>query len=265
LSVEEKWNFQVLNATYCGVGTKVSGFVALFTTNSSAFKTPSQFRAKITHMKTLPSNAMKSIPNCRFCGIVAGERGYGRSDAPFYENADFFAIASIGALVEGWSLVVPKPHAVSLRDFYGTDEFKSFSTKVVERVRSVYGNAVVFEHGSNHEGSLTSCGTDHAHLHVVPLTFSLRQDLLESGLSWQEVKSSEISATAGGQEYLFYCDNLDNADPVGLLHVLRQPISQFFRKMIAAKLGKLDVADYKQHLHLVTSENTQSRLVVATA
>lgn len=198
--------------------------------------------------------------NCRFCGIADGKQSFGISDTPFLENENFLAIASIGALVEGWSLIVPKTHSVSLRNTYGTAAFNEFSSEVIRRVISKYGKVVLFEHGSNHEGSLTSCGTDHSHLHVVPLPFSLSEDLVKSDLSWQKIESSDIAKVAFGREYLFYSDNQINGIHNGLIHFLNEPISQFFRKLIANKLGKSATSDYKKFLYLENAENTHLSL-----
>jgi len=202
---------------------------------------------------------------CRLCAISEGKQTFGISDIPFYEDENFFAIPSIGSLIEGWSLIVPKKHALSLRQLYGTPDFEAFISEVTCKITSIYGSAIIFEHGSSFEGSITNCGTNHAHLHIVPLPFSLRNDLNESGLSWQSISSHDIAAVANGKEYLFYCDNHNIAHATGLIHVLQHPISQFFRKLIAAKLGKSEISDYRKFLHLETSEITQSRLTALTA
>jgi ATP adenylyltransferase len=213
-------------------------------------------------MDVFTTDVTHTMHNCRFCGIPDGITSFGVSDKPFCEDENFFAVASIGALVDGWSLIIPKKHVVSLREIYGTPEFKKFSADVVGKIRLNYGNVVLFEHGPSREGSLTSCGTDHAHLHVVPLPFSLNKDLVESGLNWQTIKSSDIAKTVHESEYLFFSDNPDDSDFHGSLHILQEPVSQYFRKIIARRLGKLDVSDYRQFLHLSTSESTQSRLAL---
>ena len=105
---------------------------------------------------------------CRFCGI--SDRMHGENfNLPIAESEHFFAMASIGSFVPGWTLVCPKRHYLNLADFYETAEFVEFSSRVGSAVVQAYGAPVVaFEHGCRHAGSLTGCGTDHAHLHLVP-------------------------------------------------------------------------------------------------
>lgn len=188
----------------------------------------------------------------------------GEVDLPFDENPDFVSLASIGALIEGWSLIIPRKHCLSLRDHYETTEFSSFVRSIVQKVELMYGPVVIFEHGANHCGSLTSCGTDHAHLHVVPQQFPLSTLLDESGISaWQQIRASDISSLASNGEYLFFSTNSDADDPLGFFKKLDQPSSQFFRKAIASLIGKTEAADYKIHPFLEASIKTRERLAKA--
>jgi len=69
-----------------------------------------------------------------------------------------------------------------------------------------------------------------------------------------------MAAAAGSAEYLFFSEHPFEKDLTGYLHVLRTPISQFFRKLIANHTGKTAIADYKTHLLLDTAEKTHQRL-----
>ena len=199
--------------------------------------------------------------DCRFCAIARGHTFHGAVDRPIDSTADYIGIASIGAFIEGWSLVLPKDHCLSLRDFYAVEPFSDFLRHVVERVEASYGPSVVFEHGANHRGSLTSCGTDHGHMHIVPISFSVRDALRESDLaSWEHVHASAIRDKVGNHEYLFFSEVPGQKDLMGNVHKLTSPVSQFFRKVIAARVGATDVADYRQHLFLTTARRTRERL-----
>ncbi|MFZ1058043.1 MAG: hypothetical protein WAP47_02500 [Candidatus Rokuibacteriota bacterium] len=200
--------------------------------------------------------------HCRFCAIARGLAFYGAADFPIDSTAEYLAIASIGALVEGWSLILPKNHCLSLRDFYGVGSLSEFLQRVVVRVEALYGPTVIFEHGANHRGSLTSCGTDHGHLHIVPLNFSVRDAVAESKLlSWERIRASQIRAKVEDSEYLFFSQAPHTLDPFGYVNKLTHPVSQFFRRLIAAKLGKTHVADYRQHPLLSTAQRTRERLL----
>ena len=63
---------------------------------------------------------MKPFDTCRFCDIINGKYHFEEIDEPFASNEDFIAIASIGALIEGWSLIIPKKHQLSMSNLYGS-------------------------------------------------------------------------------------------------------------------------------------------------
>jgi len=183
---------------------------------------------------------------CRFCQIAHGVYKHDKIDRPILENEKFMAFASIGALVPGWTLITPRFHDFSMKNYYGNQDFNSFVNQSISTVKKLYPDLIAFEHGANKKGSLTACGTEHAHLHLVPFTGSLLQDMFDSGLSWKKCKASEISSISDGQEYLFYSElKNDWEECEGYIHILRKPISQFFRKIIATRLGKPKEYDYK--------------------
>lgn len=206
---------------------------------------------------------MQTIKPCRFCGIINGKYQYNGIDEPFASNDEYIAIASIGALVEGWSLIIPKNHQLSMRNSYGNVALSNLIESLLPVLIQKYGPLVAFEHGANKEGSITACGTDHAHLHIVPLGSSLLPELKQSGLKWLRCTSSEVSSITNDKEYLFYIDlNATNTwqDPLGYLHVLDYPISQFFRQVIAKRLGSIDISNYKLFPHLDTALHTREAL-----
>lgn len=210
---------------------------------------------------------MEPFNNCRFCNIVVGKYQYAEIDQPFASSDAFVAMASIGALIEGWSLIIPKEHQLSMRNVYDKPEFADFVGTVISLLVKQYGSLIAFEHGSNKEGSITACGTDHAHLHLVPYCESLFSDLQSSGLQWVQCQASEIASRVGNSEYLFYSElGVKNVwhDPVGYFHVLEHPISQFFRHLIAARTGHAETSDYRRFLYLDAARQTRRTLVEST-
>ncbi len=206
---------------------------------------------------------MPPLNECRFCDIINGSYQYPGIDQPFISDNDYMAVASIGALIEGWSLIIPKSHMISMKNHYDKSEFAKFVGKTIERLYRIYGPLIAFEHGSNKEGSITSCGTDHAHLHIVPFKATLLPDLDNSGLLWFRCKTSKIFSKVGDKEYLFYTEiNTYEPwdDPMGYLHILQQPISQFFRHLIAARIGQVGLSDYKQFPKIETALKTRRML-----
>jgi diadenosine tetraphosphate (Ap4A) HIT family hydrolase len=202
--------------------------------------------------------------NCRFCEIIAGKFTHEGIDEPFAENDQFVALASIGAIIEGWSLIVPKDHRLSMRDLFSRQSFAEFTTSVMAPLERIYGPLVAFEHGANKEGSATACGTDHAHLHLVPSKESFLADMHSSGLVWTQCETSKVAQLSMGNEYLFYADldcNDSWVDPVGYLHVLNKPISQYFRHLIASREGAVNTADYRRFPYVDRAQKTRRTVI----
>ncbi|WP_369927216.1 HIT family protein [Xanthomonas sp. NCPPB 2632] len=204
--------------------------------------------------------------SCRICAAAYGSTASAEYDRPWLQSPDYLAFASIGALVPGWSLVFPKNHYLNLARDFTTDAFWSFARRAHEVVEAQFGRAVVFEHGAQHENSATGCGTDHAHMHIVPLTFSLVDAAkdFDHSIIWRRCKASEVNDTAEGNEYLFVSDTFNGAETEGQIAVLQTGRSQFFRRVIASKLGCPVEFDYKFHRFESTAVAT-ARTLRATA
>ena len=204
------------------------------------------------------------ITCCRFCNIFEGIYSYDGIDNPFASNDQFIAIASIGAIVEGWSLIIPKKHQFSMKHCYNDSEFKNLVEKVIPLMVEKYGNLIAFEHGSNQEGSATACGTNHAHLHLVPFRDEgLLSELKKSNMKWDACTAFEIAEKTGDNEYLFYYDlkkNMNWNNPIGYLHILQQPTSQFFRHLIASRLDCPEVSNYREFPFLENAKETRKTL-----
>ena len=100
---------------------------------------------------------------CRFCSIAnKGDFLQKPENKIIAETNDYFAISSVGALVEGWTLIVPKKHCCSMKALYSEKQFAEFTSNVIEVLEKCYGPVIAFEHGPYREGSATSCGTNHA-------------------------------------------------------------------------------------------------------
>jgi len=207
---------------------------------------------------------MINLSECRFCNIYKGNVD-GKENSPIWEDENYYALASIGALVPGWVLVVPKEHMLSIQHLYGKYDFVRFTNKTLHGMRLRYASPVIaFEHGSNRCDSATSCGTSHAHLHLVPYHKSLRSDMLAHDTNWERCSASQIPVLADGHEYLFYAELTDTCrweDPVGFLHVLEKSRSQYFRQLMANQLNCVGEYDYKRYPRTDVAIKTKSELV----
>lgn len=199
---------------------------------------------------------------CRFCSIAnKGDFLQKPENKIIAETNDYFAISSVGALVEGWTLIVPKKHCCSMKALYSEKQFAEFTSNVIEVLEKCYGPVIAFEHGPNREGSATSCGTNHAHIHLVPY-HSLIQKLDTIEFDWQICTASQVDALVGNNEYLFYCEPIRKWDnPNGRVHILKEPISQFFRKVIAEDQGNIEKYNYKTNPDTTLTLKTIKKLV----
>ncbi len=198
---------------------------------------------------------------CRFCRIAHGAGGglYGAIDTPWHADSEHLALASIGALVPGWSLVIPRVHSLNLADEYKSSRFHEFVSKCVSRVEEQFGSCVIFEHGANALDSSTSCGTAHSHLHLVPVELDLVRlsRKFDENLQWQICTLEQVADLTNGGEYLLVANSYEGAQTKCAVAILLESRSQFFRRVIAESLGIAAEYNYK--------ENPQRALSLQTA
>jgi diadenosine tetraphosphate (Ap4A) HIT family hydrolase len=175
-------------------------------------------------------------------------------DTPIFESESFVALPTVGALVEGWLLVVPKTPSLCFADLQTSafSELESFLADIVPIIESSYGPISMFEHGPAATASPIGCGVDHAHLHLVPAKGDLQAgaEQIAPNVRWSRVASLKTvrdqSSTRGGYWFL--------QQPYGSgrcnLGVCSdgEPPSQLFRKVIAASLGCPEEFDWKETL-----------------
>jgi diadenosine tetraphosphate (Ap4A) HIT family hydrolase len=183
---------------------------------------------------------------CRFCSLLSGAND--QFDSVWLEDQRHQALVSVGAFVPGWSLICPVAHSVNLSTEYKDEAFWAFASNVAAIVTARYGSATMFEHGAIDAQSETGCGVGHAHAHVVPLDFDLEAEVLSTASTgpWARCRADEIYGRIGGSEYLFLANELKGKSTEGLLCILKRPVSQFFREVIARRLRMSDVFNYRQ-------------------
>lgn len=195
--------------------------------------------------------------DCRFCRELAANEVIANTEA-------HLAVASYGALLEGWSLAIPKRHALATADLEEGEwnNFIEFTKQLVARVQRQYGvMPVVFEHGPSGEGRLAGCGVDHAHVHVVPIDMDLRPAVAALGgppLSGWTTMSGQPQRD-GQKDYLWLIDATGSwvwhSTAIG---------SQIVRRAIANQLGD-ETWDWKQDLREGTVRASAARLRLSSS
>jgi len=115
------------------------------------------------------------MTNCRMCSNLGIHTPADDWDKPLLESENFAALPSLGALVEGWLLLVPRRHFISVGALPQPllREMEEMKRLLCSAVEENYGQACIFEHGPSKANCAVGCGVDHAHLHVVPVPFDL--------------------------------------------------------------------------------------------
>ena len=149
-----------------------------------------------------------------------------------------------------------------MKKHYAIPNFYNFVNNCIRIIKNAYGvnKVIVFEHGANKFGSMTACGTNHSHLHIVPINDSLLNDFSKN-LSVTKVNFDQIEDYVKDSEYLLYADVEDKLETSEChIHLLEEPISQFFRKLIASKLGCPENYNYREHNNIEISNSTVKTL-----
>ena len=196
------------------------------------------------------STSLLSSGECRFCGIVNGAQSARTNalDTPWLQSPHYAAISSVGGFIPGWSLIVPRSHRLNLTADYDREDFVAFTKEAISLVEAKFGRSCIFEHGTTSEDSETSCGTAHAHLHVVPFAGDLESlaEQFDESLEWKHVRCSDLAKASAGSEYLFVANEYCGNNSSGKLALLSQGRSQYFRRVLAQAVGKVGSHNYRE-------------------
>lgn len=192
-------------------------------------------------------------------------------DTPIFESRNFVAVPTVGALVEGWLLVVPRSPVLSFARMPKLlfSELEFFLNDVAAATQSAYGPVSVFEHGPSCAASAVGCGVDYAHLHLVPVDCDLLAGAKQIApkIRWSSVGSIEnirrYAESGGG--YWFVQQTFGAGECYVGQCPDEKPVSQLFRRVIASHIGCPNDFDWKQHSGEALIAATVERLSNATA
>jgi ATP adenylyltransferase len=198
---------------------------------------------------------------CRFCGnlAVATRAPW---DRVLWETPSFVITPTLGAIVEGWLLVISKRHHLCMGALPPAElhELQSVTHHAASVVQDLYGPVAIFEHGPAQPQQQVGCGVDHAHMHIVPTACDLiagaRKHLPEH-VQWEltETFGSIHRYTRAERSYLYleqYGRRLVASD--------QELPSQLFRRVIAAHIGEPERWNWREHPFHEQAEATARRL-----
>ncbi|MBP7694110.1 MAG: methyltransferase domain-containing protein [Anaerolineales bacterium] len=183
-----------------------------------------------------------SQSECEFCLKLRPGPALARAWYDFHilwELPDFVLVPALGSLVPGYLMLVTKRHVPSMAHLSVLERqaLQQAVRQVAARQAEHWAPPVIFEHGAcDDEARAGSCIT-HAHWHLVPSRWPLRQ----ADRHWEPIESFESLAAVRplSTSYFFV------ADDTGLYWSLatRAP-SQYFRRSLAQVLGQAEAWDY---------------------
>lgn len=195
-----------------------------------------------------------------FLGPVPSDQStrYPIMNTILYESKNFYLVPAKGALLEGYTMLVPKDHVWSFAAL--PHDILDEALEVLEHVKSlfapIYGNDfVIFEHGSGMEGKCKhEKAIVHAHLHIVPSSLKMTPETVRNFhlAPLHEIHELHEYAT---DPYLLYMDSsMDwhiSCDPD--VYIPRQCV----RQLLADELG-LDghLWNWRKHSFMDKIENT---------
>lgn len=184
-----------------------------------------------------------------------------------HEAPSFVVTPTVGALVEGWILIISKRHVPAMgalpeEELY---ELNELVPRIKWIMQSIYGSVAIFEHGPACEGTTFGCGVDHAHFHVIPLQVALTpliEEKLESPIIWENVTDIRDLSKIHLKK-LSYLYILENDQSQGSIARLNNLPSQFTRRLIADFLGIPNLYDYRRYQFTQNVIETLRRLEVS--
>lgn len=190
------------------------------------------------------------MSTCCLCANLVSDELNKSWDKPLFESENFVVLPSLGSLVEGWVLIVPRHHFICMGALPPglVLEMQRLKAEVCAVLSSQYGELCAFEHGPSIAARSVGCGVDHAHLHIVPVDF----DLVEAAAPFLPAEAMWLPAAAEscraafekGRDYLYVEQPIDGE---GRIATHANFGSQVFRKAIASVLGMPEQFSWREY------------------
>ena len=210
------------------------------------------------------SAAMQMKKQQRFEALLGGI-----SQAPYdqqlFAHEDWLVAPTLGAIIPGWLLALPRRAVLSFRDWEASGGRSALS--VLDAVTTHLGlqmdEIIWFEHGPAKPGTLVGCGLDHAHLHILvrpPFSFNTFSDSVQAmaDLDWTNVPSVASFSSLKSPSSYFIAGSSDRT--IRAMDV-ETAGSQFFRRVVAMLVGAELTWDYRESAHALNVSQTIAEFI----
>ncbi len=186
-------------------------------------------------------------PLQRFDWVLKGlPRGPRHSfDRDLFAYDELAVSPTVGAITAAWLLLIPRIAACCMADLPGGKRRRAIAIadEVKDAMNVFPGKTVLFEHGARMVGSITGCGVDQAHVHLV----NIENDFIQAVLStdpnalWTKVDAVDPwKSIEKGREYYLVSDFHQ-----AFVSYSVTGKSQYFRRIVAREFSKPAEWDYR--------------------
>jgi ATP adenylyltransferase len=203
--------------------------------------------------------AMIADRRSRFDALLSGSAN-ALHDRPLLARSAWVVAPTVGAIVPGWLLIIPRAPALSFKAWsrMSGQQPEALVQDVQDHLGLDPNEVLWFEHGPNVEGTTIGCGLDHAHIHVLirpSFSFDAFRELARemSALRWEEgswelgystLQVGKSYFIAGSGDQLIKSTDVESAG------------SEFFRRVVAAAAGVEVQWNYRQFPQLENVAST---------
>lgn len=177
--------------------------------------------------------------NCIFCNLDFNNI----ENTVIYETENFRVIPTIGALVDGYTLIVTKEHINSLSQLNHKqkEEYKNLVIKVSKTFEKIYGKKpILFEHGTPEiTNSMSANSVIHAHSHIVNFEFENEKEIINK-YNFVPIESFDDVIN---ENYIYYQNN--NGEK--FVSYQFDSVSQLMRILIANEIDKKDEYNWREY------------------
>ncbi|RWX78575.1 hypothetical protein EPK99_08190 [Neorhizobium lilium] len=184
-------------------------------------------------------------------------------DTVLFEVGDCVVAPTLGSIIPNWLLIVPTRPAMNFAQWYrGTGvNPQELIQEVSSTLRVELERIIWFEHGPSAVGSITGCGVDHAHIHVLvdpPFSFQAFDAAVRAESDrWKPFNTSCVyDHILGNESYMII-----GSDKRAIAGTSVEELgSQYFRRTIAGLVQKPHAWNYRTHAHIGNVRRTVKTL-----